>query len=42
LRDLIAYLKSHEEPNKIEIGLKHASELICKKSTFGTELGSYE
>ncbi|CAG8546693.1 345_t:CDS:10 [Paraglomus brasilianum] len=41
LRDLIAYLKSHEEPNKIEIGLKHASELICKKSTFGTELDEH-
>ncbi|CAG8543642.1 6417_t:CDS:10 [Paraglomus occultum] len=41
LRDLIGYLKSHEEPNKIEIALKHASELICKKSTFGTELDEH-
>lgn len=37
--DLINYLKDHDDPVKLEIGLKSAEELIRQKTGYGTELG---
>ncbi|KAJ8661851.1 hypothetical protein O0I10_002179 [Lichtheimia ornata] len=36
--DLINYLKDHDDPVKLEIGLKSAEELIRQKTGYGTEL----
>lgn len=37
--DLINYLKDHDDPVKLEIGLKSAEDLIRQKTGYGTELG---
>ncbi|RHZ46317.1 hypothetical protein Glove_627g18 [Diversispora epigaea] len=36
--DLIRYLRSKEEPEKIEVGIKNAGKLIRNKMNFGMEL----
>ncbi|CAG8441149.1 6967_t:CDS:10 [Diversispora eburnea] len=36
--DLIRYLGSNEEPEKIEVGIKNAGKLIRNKTNFGMEL----
>ncbi|KAI7882220.1 hypothetical protein K492DRAFT_206260 [Lichtheimia hyalospora FSU 10163] len=36
--DLINYLKDHDDPMKLEIGLKSAEDLIRQKTGYGTEL----
>lgn len=38
--DLINYLKDHDDPVKLEIGLKSAEDLIRQKAGYGTELGT--
>ncbi|RUS20462.1 hypothetical protein BC937DRAFT_95163 [Endogone sp. FLAS-F59071] len=39
IRELIAYLKENEDPDKIEAGLRSAEELIRLKNGIGTEIG---
>lgn len=39
IRELIAYLKENEDPDKLEAGLRSAEELIRLKNGIGTEIG---